>query len=36
MCASLEQQHIPFDSLTHLDLHLMEVGWHACEAGLGW
>ena len=36
MCASLEQQHIPSDSLAHLDWHFMEVGWHAYQAGWGW
>ena len=35
MCASLEQHYIPFDSLTHLDWHFMEVGLHAYQAGWG-
>ena len=35
MCASLEQQHIPFDSLTYLDWHFMDVGWHAYQVGWG-
>ena len=32
MCASLEQ-HIPFDSLAHLDWHFMEVGLGTVNAG---
>ena len=32
MCASLEQ-HIPFDSLAHLNWHFMEVGLGTVNAG---
>ena len=35
MCASLEQQHIPFDNLAHLEWHFIEVGSHAYQAGWG-
>ena len=35
MCASLEQQHIPFDSLAYADEYFMGVGWHAYQGGWG-
>ena len=35
MCASLEQQHIPFDSLAYVDEYFMGVGWHAYQGGWG-
>ena len=35
MCAG-QEEHIPFDSLAHLDWHFMEVDQHAYQAGWVW